>query len=37
MEELKKLLDVEELEFRFTDREAKLDIVENNILDICKV
>lgn len=37
IEELKKLLDVEELEFRFTDREAKLDIVENNILDICKV
>ena len=36
-EKLKKLLNVEELEFRFTNIEKKLDVVENNIEDICNL
>ena len=36
-EELKKLLNVEKLEFRFADKNSKLDIIENNIPDICKL
>ena len=36
-EELKKLLNVEKLEFRFADKDSKLDIIENNISEICKL
>ena len=36
-EKLKKLLNVEELEFRFTNIEKKLYVVENNIEDICNL
>lgn len=36
-EKLKKLLNVEELKFRFTNIEKKLDVVENNIEDICNL
>lgn len=36
-QELKQLLDIDELEFRFEDKDAKLDIGENNIEDICKL
>lgn len=36
-EKLKKLLNVEELEFRFTNIEKKLDRVENHIEDICNL
>jgi len=36
-EELRKLLNVEELEFRFTDINSKLQIIENKIPDICKL
>ena len=36
-EKLKKLLDRKELEFRFTNIEKKLDVVENNIEDICNL
>lgn len=35
--ELKKLLNIEKLEFRFLDKDSKLDIIENNIADICKL
>lgn len=36
-EKLKNLLKVEKFEFRFKDKNNKLDIIENNILDICKI
>lgn len=36
-EELKKLLGVEKLEFRFKDRETKIQSVEDKIDDICKL
>lgn len=36
-EELKELLNVEKLEFRFADKDSKLDIIENNVPEICKL
>lgn len=36
-EELKKLLNVEKLEFRFTDIDSKPQVIESKISDICKL
>lgn len=36
-DELKQLLNIETLNFRFNDKDAKLQIVEDNIEDICKL
>ena len=37
MEELKKLLNVEKLEFRFTDIDSKPQVIESKISDICNL